>query len=184
VKRIVLALQNREVVLDRRGVCEGRRQATAERPEMNGGFGEQIAPGVVEHCLVRVAIDAHLERRRTTAHSDKNVVFILNAIDPLLAPRRHQHLAPWIEDVLYELARSHLDQLLREHGRGELCGSVIVEVALGLYDGQAEDKVQRVQGDFTQQVELVILIEGQVQVLHPGALVLNVHEDGVNGNRP
>jgi len=62
-KRVVLALQNREVALDRRGVCEGRRQATAERPEMNEGFGEQITPGVVEHCLVRVAIDARLERR-------------------------------------------------------------------------------------------------------------------------
>ncbi len=81
---------------------------------MNEGFGEQIAPGVVEHCLVRVAI---------AAHRDKSAMFVLNAIDPLLAPRRHQHLAPWIEDVLYELARSHLDQLLREHGRGELCGA-------------------------------------------------------------
>jgi len=111
-------------------------------------------------------------------------VFILNTIDPLLAPCRHQHLAPRIEDVLYELARPHLDQLLREHGRGELCDGVVAEVALGLYDGQAEDEVQRVQGDFAQQVELVVLIEGQVQVFHPGALVVNVHEDGVNGNRP
>jgi len=111
-------------------------------------------------------------------------MFVLNAIDPLLAPRRHQHLAPWIEDVLYELARSHLDQLLREHGRGKLCGGVVAEVAFGLYDGQAGDEVQCIQGDFAQQVELVVLIEGQVQVLHPGALVLNVHEDGVNGNRP
>jgi len=133
---------------------------------------------------VRVAIDARLERRRTVAHRDKSAVFVLNAINSLLAPRRHQHLAPWIEDVLYELARSHLDQLLREHGRGELCNGVVAEVALSLYDGQAGDEVQRVQGDFAQQVELVVLIEGQVQVLHPGALVLNVHEDGVNGNRP
>jgi len=159
-KRIVLALQNREVALDKRGVCEGRHQATAERPEMNEGFGEQIAPSVVEHCLVRVAIDARLERRQTAAHRDKSAVFVLNAIDPLLAPRRHQHLAPWIEDVLYELARSHLYQLLREHGRGKLCGDVVAEVALGLYNGQAEDEVQRVQGDFAQQVELVVLIEG------------------------
>jgi hypothetical protein len=90
---------------------------------------------------------------------------------------------PWIEDVFYELVRSHLDQLLKEHGRGELCGGVVAEVALGLYDGQAGDEVQRVQGDFAQQVELVVLIEGHVQV-HLGALVLNVHEDGVNGNRP
>ncbi len=30
VKRVLLTLQNREVALDRRGVCEGRRQATAK----------------------------------------------------------------------------------------------------------------------------------------------------------
>ncbi len=151
---------------------------------MNEGFGKQIVPGVVEHCLVRVAIDARLERRRTAAHRDKSAVLVVNAIDPFLAPLRHQHLAPGIEDVLYELARPHLIQLLREHGRGELCGGVVAEVALSLYDGQAGDEVQRVQGDIVQQVELVVLSEGQVQVLHPGALVLNMHEDGVNGNRP
>uniref|UniRef100_M4C1C6 Uncharacterized protein n=1 Tax=Hyaloperonospora arabidopsidis (strain Emoy2) TaxID=559515 RepID=M4C1C6_HYAAE len=55
-------------------------------------------------------------------------------------------------------------------------GSVVAVVALSLNVGKARDETQRLQADLAQHIVVDIVIQSQVHLLNPGALILEVLE--------